>query len=265
SIYPWLFLNAFLTLLAYPLIPLTERLFGFVSPITLTELSDMNRPLLRELALKAPGTLQHSLQVGNLAEAAARRIKANPLLVKVAALYHDIGKIENPGYFIENQSGENPHDDLSPQESARILIRHVTEGAKMARKAGLPPVLINFILTHHGKTRAEFFYRKFKEANTNLPTADDLEFRYPGPLPRTKEESILMLADSVEAACKSLEKPTQEELYALIDKIIDHKLSGGQLADSMLSFRELEECRIVFRQIMKSVHHVRVVYPEEEE
>ena len=163
SVYTLLFINVFLTLLAYPLIPLLERLFGFVSPITLVELSDMNQPLLRELALKAPGTLQHSLQVGNLAEAAARKIGADPLLVKVAALYHDIGKCKHPKYYIENQAGShNPHDEKTEKESAAIIISHVATGVKMARKAGLPTVLINFILSHHGTTRDRVFLQKIR-------------------------------------------------------------------------------------------------------
>ncbi|MGH1436729.1 MAG: HD family phosphohydrolase [Lewinella sp.] len=266
SIYTWLFLNAFLTLLSYPLIPLLERVFGFVSPITLVELMDMNQPLLRDLALKAPGTLQHSLQVGNLAETAARRIGADPLLVKVAALYHDIGKIKNPEYFIENQSGRNPHEGNTPLESAEIIIEHVSEGVRMAKKAGLPPLLIDFIRTHHGDTRTEYFYRKYLDDDEQENGQDEEEhFRYPGPKPRSKEEAILMIADSIEAACKSLKDPTEEELYNLIDKIIEGKQKTGQLKDSVISFRELEQCRMVFRQIMKSVYHVRVAYPEEEE
>lgn len=266
SIYTWLFLNAFLTLLSYPLIPLLERIFGFVSPITLVELMDMNQPLLRDLALKAPGTLQHSLQVGNLAETAARRIGADPLLVKVAALYHDIGKIKNPTFFIENQSGRNPHEDKTPLESAEIIIDHVIEGVRMAKKAGLPPLLIDFIRTHHGDTRTEYFYRKHldEEEEENGPN-EEPQFHYPGPRPRSKEEAILMIADSIEAACKSLKDPSKDELYNLIDKIIEGKLKTGQLKDAVLSFRELEQCRLVFQQIMKSVYHVRVAYPEEEE
>lgn len=266
SIYTWLFLNAFLTLLSYPLIPLLERVFGFVSPITLVELMDMNQPLLRDLALKAPGTLQHSLQVGNLAESAARRIGADPLLVKVAALYHDIGKTKNPEYFIENQSGRNPHEGKTPLESAEIIIEHVIEGVRMAKKAGLPPLLIDFIRTHHGDTRTEYFYRKYLDDDEEENEQDEeQQFHYPGPKPRSKEEAILMIADSIEAACKSLKDPTEEELYNLIDKIIEGKQKKGQLKDSVISFRELEQCRMVFRQIMKSVYHVRVAYPEEEE
>lgn len=263
QVYVWIFLNAFLTLLAYPLIPLLERLFGFVSPITLVELMDMNKPLLRDLALKAPGTLQHSLQVGNLAEAAARRVNADPLLVKVAALYHDIGKTKNPEYYIENQSGRNPHDEHSPLESATMIIEHVSEGVRLAKKAGLPSLLIDFIQTHHGTTRTAYFYHQHLEQGGSKAEAE--AFQYQGPRPRSKEEAILMLADSIEAAGKSLDHPTEEELYGMIDKIINGKLQSGQLKDSLISFRELEQCRLVFRQIMKSVHHVRVAYPEEKD
>lgn len=257
----WLALNVFLILLAYPMIPLLERVFGFLSPITLVELSDMNRPLLRELAIKSPGTLQHSLNVANMAEQAARRIGADELLVKTAALYHDIGKVSNPEYFIENQSGRNPHDDLTYLESAKIIIDHVSEGVRLAKAQGLPPLLIQFIRSHHGDTRAEYFYRKYQEENPDKEVDESL-FRYPGPRPVTKEETILMLADSTEAACKSLKNPSEEELSSFIDKIFNGKLTGGQLAASQLSFQELETCRTIFRNILKSVYHVRIAYPE---
>jgi cyclic-di-AMP phosphodiesterase PgpH len=262
SVYAWIFLNVFLTLLAYPLIPLLERLFGFTSSISLVELSDLNRPLLRELAVKAPGTLQHSLQVGNLSEAAARKIGADPLLVKVAALYHDIGKTLNPEYFIENQGGNNPHSGISNMESARIIIGHVAEGVKKAKKYRLPNVLIDFIQTHHGTTRAEFFYRNYLKENPGKE-ADENLFSYPGPRPRSKEETILMMADSIEAACKSLKSPTGQELDDFIDKIIAGKITLGQMEDSKMTFRELEDCKEVFKQIMRSVYHVRIEYPEE--
>ncbi len=262
DVYIWIFINVFLTLLAYPLIPLLERFFGFTSSISLMELSDMNRPLLRELALKAPGTLQHSLQVANLAEGAAQRIGANPLLVKVAALYHDVGKTANPDFFIENQPGKNPHEDLSFLESAKVIIGHVTEGVKMAKKHRLPNVLINFIKTHHGTTRTEYFYRSYIKENPDL-TFDEEQFRYPGPRPVTKEETILMMADSIEAACKSLKNPTQKELFDFIDKIIAGKITQGQFEDSQMTFQELEACKTVFKQIMKSVYHVRIEYPDE--
>lgn len=258
----WLAFNVFLVLLAYPLIPLLERLFGFLSPITLVELSDMNRPLLRDLAIKAPGTLQHSLNVANMAEQAARRIGADELLVKTAALYHDIGKVSNPEFFIENQSGPNPHDQLNNLESAKIIIGHVTEGIRLAKAAGLPESLIQFIRSHHGDTRTEYFYRNYLKEHPE-ETVDESLFRYPGPRPASKEETILMLADSTEAACKSLKNPTEEELSNLINKVFNGKLTGGQLTSSRLSFQELETCRTVFRNILKSVHHVRIAYPDE--
>lgn len=263
SVYPWIFLNVLFTLLAYPLIPLLERFFGFTSSISLMELSDMNRPLLRELALKAPGTLQHSLQVANLAEAAAQRIGANPLLVKVAALYHDIGKTAKPEYYIENQSGKNPHNDISDLESAKIIIEHVTEGLQMAKKFRLPTVITDFIKTHHGTTRVEYFYRNHLKAFPEH-NFDESLFRYPGPRPSSKEETILMLADSIEAACKSLKDPTEASLTELIDKVVAGKITQGQLLDSEMTFKELEECVQVFKQILKSVHHVRIEYPEEQ-
>ena len=258
----WLALSAFLTLLAYPLIPLLERFFGFTSSITLVELSDMNRPLLRELSLKAPGTMQHSLQVANLADEAARKIGANPLLVRVGALYHDVGKTLKPEYFIENQSGKNPHDELSDLESAKVIISHVTEGVKMAKKARLPAILIDFIKTHHGTTRAEYFYRNYLKEHPEAEV-DENDFRYPGPKPRSKEETILMMADSIEAACKSLKNPTEESLNNLIDKIIAGKITLAQFENSDMTFDELEQCKAVFKQMMKSVHHVRIEYPEE--
>lgn len=260
-VYSWILLNVFFTLLAYPLIPLLERLFGFTSPLTLVELSNMNHPLLRDMAIRAPGTLQHSLQVANMAEAAANRIGADPLLVRVAALYHDIGKVAHPMFFIENQSEGNPHDNLSELESAKIIIAHVTEGVQMARKANLPPLLINFIQTHHGTTRVEYFYRNYKKKHPE-EEIDEALFRYPGPRPTTKEETILMLADSIEAATKSLKSPTKADLTNLIDNIVSHKLSNGQLDASEMNFRELEECRLVFKKVIKSVHHARIVYPD---
>lgn len=260
--FSWYFVHVFLTLLAYPLIPLLERLFGFTSSITLLELSDMNKPLLRELSLKAPGTLQHSLQVANLSEAAAQKIGADSLLVKVGALYHDIGKTKQPTYFIENQSGENPHDQLNHLESAQIIFGHVTAGVEMAKKQRLPSILIQFIKSHHGTTRVEYFYRNYLKDNPEEEVDESL-FRYVGPLPTTKEETILMMADSIEAACKSLKDPTDEQLTGLIDKIIAGKLANQQFVESELTFQELATCVDVFKQIMRSVHHVRIAYPDE--
>lgn len=260
--FPWFFLNGFLTLLAYPLIPLLGRVFGLTSSFTLVELSDMNHPLLRELSLKAPGTLQHSLQVANLSEAAAARIGADPLLVKVGALYHDIGKSKNPEYFIENQRGENPHKLHTTIESARIIIDHVPEGVRLARKHRLPEVLTQFITTHHGTTRVEYFYRTFVHNHPDTP-ATDSDFRYPGPLPKSREETILMMADSLEATAKSLKNPTGGDIDHLVEKIIGDKISQRQFIVSELNFEELEQCKDVFKQTLKSIHHLRIEYPKE--
>lgn len=261
SIYTWFFLNVFLSLLAYPLIPLLERLFGFTSVISLVELSDMNRPLMRELSNKAPGTFQHSLQVGNLAEAAANEIGADPLLCKVAAMYHDIGKTLHPQFFIENQNAKNPHEDLTPLESATMILSHVTEGVALAKKYRLPKLIIDFIRTHHGTTRVEYFYRTYAKAHAD-EVIDEKLFTYAGPKPRSKEESILMLADSVEAACKSLTAPTEQSISQLIDKVITGKLQQQQLSDSEMTFEELEKCRTIFKTMLKSIHHARIVYPD---
>ncbi len=262
TVFAWIFLSAFLTLLALPLVPLLERIFGFTSPLRLRDLMDINRPLLQELALKAPGTLQHSIQVGNLCEAAAREIGADTLLLKAGALYHDVGKMLNPDYFVENQSGaESPHEEKSPMESAQIIIGHVAEGVLMAKKHRLPQVLIDFITTHHGTTRVEYFYRKLVNDQPGTEVAEE-EFRYPGPKPLTKEQTIMMMADSIEAACRSLKTPTEQAIFELIDKIIEGKINMGQMEDSALNFRELEICRQAFRKTMRSVHHQRIEYPE---
>ncbi len=263
KVYLFLFLNAIFMLLAYPLVPLFEKLFGFTSAITLVELSDLNLPLLKELSIKAPGTLQHSLQVSNLAEAAARRVGANPLMVKVAALYHDIGKLKQPEFFIENQSGKNPHDELGDaMESARIIIGHVTEGERLAKKHRLPAVLQNFIRTHHGTTKVAYFFRKYQEENDDIAFDESL-FCYPGPKPRTKEETILMMADSLEAASKSLKNPTGRDIDNLVNGIVGGKISNGQFEFSELTFEELEICKDVFRKLLRSINHVRVEYPKE--
>lgn len=259
----WIGLNVFLTLLAYPLTPMLEKLFGFTSYITLLELSDMNRPLLQRLTAEAPGTLQHSLQVGNLAEAAARKIGADHLLVKVAALYHDIGKLKNPSYFIENQGIENSrHRNLEPLESARIIIEHVTYGVELARKNRLPRKVVDFIKTHHGTTLVMYFFRMYKEQFPGQEFDESL-FRYPGPKPQSREESILMLADSIEAAAKSLKDPTEEELMQLVDKIVEGKISQGQLKESRLSFADLNGSVLEFKKMMKSIYHLRIKYPED--
>lgn len=260
--YPSLFLSVILTLLAFPLIPLIERIFGFTSSIRLSELAELNRPLLKKLSLEAPGTLQHSLQVANLAEAAATKIGANALLVKVGALYHDIGKTIQPIYYIENQNGHNPHDQLSEVESAKIIIGHVKEGVELAKKYRLPKILIDFITTHHGTTRTEYFYRSYLKNNPDKPIVIS-DFCYPGPKPTTKEQTILLLADSVEAASKSLTNPNLQEISDLVDNIIAYKITHEQLTESDLTFEELESCRSVFKNLLKSMLHVRMEYPDE--
>jgi cyclic-di-AMP phosphodiesterase PgpH len=211
--------------------------------------------------MKAPGTLQHSLQVANLSEAAAVAIGANDLLVKVGALYHDVGKTLKPQYFIENQSGTNAHDLLTPLESATIIMAHVTEGVKMSEKFGLPQPIISFIQTHHGTTAVEFFYRKHLETIPDLDGLERAKFVYSGPKPKTREETILMLADSLEAAAKSLKTPTSESIDALVMNIIGHKINQGQLEESALTFNELELCKASFKKTLKSIHHVRIEYP----
>lgn len=258
----WLAVNSLLLLLAYPFIPIVEKLFGFTSSILLAELADMNKPLLKELSIKAPGTLQHSLQVANLSEAAADKIGANGILVKTAALYHDIGKMKQPELYIENSKGVNHHEKLNNFESAKIIIEHVTEGIVMAKKAKLPKVLIDFIATHHGTTRVEYFYRNQLSSEPDRQFDESL-FRYPGPKPSTKEQTIMMIADSLEAASKSLKSPTGQDIDQLIDKIIDHKIDNGQLSDSDLTFNELAICKEVWSSLLRSINHVRIEYPSE--
>ena len=262
SVLIWFSLNGFLTLLAYPLIPLMGGFFGFTSSITLAELSDLNHELLKELSLKAPGTLQHSLQVANLSESAAKAIGANDLIVKVAALYHDIGKTLQPMYFIENQSGTNPHDTLPRLQSAKVIIEHVTEGVKMAEKNGLPKVIIDFISTHHGTTMVEYFYRMHVREKKDGEKDKHL-FQYPGPKPRTKEEAILMLADSLEATSKILKNPNSRSIDELVDRIVGDKIAQGQLDDSTLSFLDLGKCKDSFKKTLKNIHHVRIEYPQQ--
>ena len=257
----WLAGNSVLVLLAFPLIPLMERSFGFVSAISLVELSDMEKPLLKMLSLKAPGTFQHSIQVGHLSEAAAKAIGADSLLVKVGALYHDVGKTFNPEFFVENQHLYNPHEELNCKESAAMIISHVTRGAEFARKYRLPQKLVDFILTHHGTTRVEFFYKTYCNQHPE-EEVDPADFTYPGPKPRTKEEGILMLADSVEATLRSVKEPSTETIHEVVDKTIKHKLEDGQFTQCQLSFNELEIIREVLKQQLVSIYHPRVAYPD---
>lgn len=257
----WLCLNVFLTLLAYPLIPLLERLFGFTSSITLAELSDLNNNLLKELSIKAPGTFQHVLHVATLAEAAAEKIGANSTMARVGALYHDIGKMKNPFNFTENQTNVNPHDSLDYVTSAKLIIEHVPEGVRIAKKFGLPNVIIDFIKTHHGTTKVEYFYRKFVKEHADH-AVDEKVFTYPGPKPKTKEQVIVMLADTVEAAVKSLVNPSEEEINDLVDKLIQAKIEGGQLDRSEITFEDVQVCIRIFKTMLVNMSHIRIAYPE---
>lgn len=252
--------SVLLTLLAYPLIYLFEKVFAITSDLALMELTNTNSPLLRELAFTAPGTFQHSLQVANLAENAIFSIGGNALLVRAGALYHDIGKLENPLYFIENQiSGFNPHDKLSYEESAQIIIRHVSKGVEMAEKANVPEIVIDFIRTHHGETRVDYFYQSYLK---NFPEKmiNDKIFRYPGPIPFTKEGGVLMLADSVEAASRSLKEPDEKSISNLVDKIVKYKLDQEQLKDSAITLKDIETIKTIFKKMLMSIYHVRIDY-----
>lgn len=252
--------SVLLTLLAYPLIYVFEKIFSITSDITLIELTNTNAPLLREMAFTAPGTFQHSLQVANLAENAIYTIGGNALLVRAGALYHDIGKLENPLYFIENQSsGFNPHDKLPYQESAQIIIRHVSKGIEMAHKANLPEIVIDFIRTHHGNTRVDYFFQSFLK---NFPEkfVDENTFRYPGPIPFSKEGGVLMLADSVEAASRALKEPDEKSISDLVDRIVKYKLDQNQLKDSNITLKELETIKTIFKRMLMSIYHVRIDY-----
>ena len=249
-----------LTLLAYPLIYAFERLFGIVSDLTLMELTNSNSKLLRELSLKAPGTFQHSLQVANLAEAAIYKIGGNPLLVRAGALYHDIGKMQNPLFFIENQkTGTNPHKELTPEQSAQVIISHVHKGVEMAKKYQLPDVIIDFIRSHHGTTRVDYFYNTFIKENPDK-LVDESIFRYPGPIPFSKETAVLMIADSVEAASRALKEPTEESINTLVDKIIDYKITQRQFMDANITMRDITDVSDILKSMLKSIYHIRIDY-----
>ena len=256
-------INAFLLIMTYPLLWVFERSFGITTDLTLLELSDTNRPLLKELSLRAPGTFNHSLQVANLAEAAADAIGANALQVRVGALYHDIGKMLKPEYFVENQrQGHNPHDDLKPRMSSLIIASHVKEGLEMGRQYNLPRRVLDFIPTHHGTSRIEYFYQKaLEQKNPDDPDVLESEFRYPGPRPFSKETGILMLADSVEAASRSLENPTHKRLKNLIDSIFEARIADGQLDQTEVTFRDLTRIKETYLSLLIGIYHVRVKYP----
>ena len=257
--------HALLVLLAAPLLFSIEKTFGLTTDMTLLELSDTNRPLLKELSLKAPGTFNHSLQVANLAEAAADAIGANALRTRVGALYHDIGKMRKPEYFIENQQpDENPHERIKPSMSAIVLMSHVKDGLEIAREQRLPAVLRDFIASHHGTSLMEFFYRRAQE-DAGTDAVEEADFRYPGPRPQTNEQAIVMLADSIEAASRSLDKPTPKKLESLIDAIVNSRLADGQLDDSSLTFSDLSTVKETFLGLLSGIYHFRVKYPDQAE
>ncbi|MEM9998376.1 MAG: HDIG domain-containing metalloprotein, partial [Bacteroidota bacterium] len=260
--------NALLLLFTYPLLWVFERAFNVTTDLTLLELSDTNRKLLKELSLRAPGTFNHSLQVANLAEAAADAVGANALRARVGALYHDIGKMLRPEYYIENQQpGENPHDALTPYMSALIIASHVKDGAELARDreyGPLPEMVRDFIPTHHGTTLMEYFYRRaIEQRDEGDPEVETADFRYPGPRPQTTEHGIVMLADSVEAASRSLQKPTPKRLESLIDSIIRARTEDGQLDGTELTFADLAKIKETFLSILSGVYHFRVKYPDQ--
>jgi hypothetical protein len=260
-------INVAITMIAYNLIYLLERVFGETSDLTYLELLDTNHPLLQELARKAPGTFQHSLQVANIAEATINEIGGNALLVHVGALYHDIGKMPHANYFIENMGDgdkkRSPHQKLSCLESAEIIIGHVKKGVDLAHKYHLPREIVQFIETHHGTTRVEYFYRVYLQMNQCVEEEADNLFRYPGPLPFSKETAVLMIADSVEAASRAMKGPTAEKLKELVDGIIDHKIKDGQLENSNLTFKDIANLRRVIKKQMLSIYHGRIEYPAE--
>lgn len=259
----WFAGNGLLLMFSYPLIYIFEKTFGFLSDVTLIELSDTNNPLLRQLAEHAPGTFQHSLQVSNLAEAAIQRIGGNPLLVRAGALYHDIGKMLKPNYFTENQQqDENPHNKLEFDKSAAVIIDHVISGAELAKKHNLPQQIIDFIRTHHGMSKVKYFYISQKNKYPDKDV-DVQKFMYPGPLPYSKETSVLMMADSIEAASRSLKKITPESIRELIDTIIDNQIKEDQFNYANITFYDITLIKEEFQKKLKNIYHTRIEYPKE--
>lgn len=259
-IFGFFLLNGMITLFAQPLIYIYEKMFGLVSDVSLLELSDTNSKVLKSLADKAPGTFHHSMQVANLAEAAANEIGANAMLVRVGALYHDIGKMNHPTFFTENQTTNiNPHLDLTPLESAKIIIKHVIDGIEIAQRSNIPDRIIDFIRVHHGTTYVQYFYKKQEESGQPFNASD---FQYPGPIPYSKETAILMMADAVEAASKSLSNPTFAMIDNFVEKIVTSQMESQQFANADITFKEIEQVKKVLKQKLTNVYHLRVEYPE---
>jgi len=256
--------NGLLVLLSYPVIFVFEKKFLFLSDTTLLELADINQPLLRKLAVEAPGSFQHSLQVANLAEEAARITGANLLLVRTGALYHDIGKIANPKYFIENQTdGISLHDDLNPVDSAKIIISHVKNGVILAKNFKLPVQIIDFIRTHHGTTIAYYFFKKYTDLHP-LDKGKEKEFSYPGPKPFSKETAVIMMADAVEASSRSINNYTEESISELVERIVYLQEQDGQFSDIPLTFKDISDIKSAFKKRLSDIYHVRIAYPERE-
>ena len=259
----WFAINSVFIFAVYPLIYVFEKLFGFISDVTLIELSDTNQPLLRKLADEAPGTFQHSMQIANLAEEVILKIGGNPFLVRAGALYHDIGKIAKADHFTENQFGiQNPHNQLPYTESAKIIVDHVNNGIKLARRNNLPEKLIEFIATHHGTTKAKYFYLKQQEDFPNKQVDKDA-FSYPGPLPTSKEAAVVMLVDGIEAASRSMKDKTEENLRELVNNMVNQKVNEHQLDNSKLTFRDINNIKNILVNKLINVYHVRIAYPKE--
>ena len=260
SMYTYFIINGIFLLLSYPMMYLIEKMFGFISNVTLFELSNTNKGLLRNLSEIAPGTFQHSITVGNLAAEIANRIHANSLLVRTGALYHDIGKMTNPVFFTENQAGVNPHDQLSDLESAQIIISHVTEGLKLAEKFNLPGIIKDFISTHHGSGLTKYFYINYCNEHPDEQVDKEM-FQYPGPNPFTREQAILMMADTVEAASRSLNEYTEESISTLTNKLIDSQVADGFFRECPITFRDIALAKSVLIERLKSIYHTRISYP----
>lgn len=260
SMYTYFIINGIFLLLSYPMMYLIEKMFGFISNVTLFELSNTNKGLLRNLSEIAPGTFQHSITVGNLAAEIANRIHANSLLVRTGALYHDIGKMTNPVFFTENQAGVNPHDQLSDLESAQIIISHVTEGLKLAEKFNLPGIIKDFISTHHGTGLTKYFYINYCNEHPDEQVDKEM-FQYPGPNPFTREQAIQMMADTVEAASRSLNEYTEESISTLTNKLIDSQVADGFFRECPITFRDIALAKSVLIERLKSIYHTRISYP----
>lgn len=258
----WFGVSSFFIFISYPLIYIFEKIFGFVSDVTLIELSDTNQPLLRKLAEEAPGTFQHSIQIANLAEAVIHKIGGNPFLVRAGALYHDIGKTFDPEFFIENQAvGMNPHDQMDHVKSSAVIIDHVANGVRLAQKYRLPEILIAFITTHHGTTQTDYFYKTYQNEHPEM-NVDPKMFTYPGPLPQNKETAVLMLIDGIEAATRSLSEKSVENIRALIENMVEQKIKAKQLIDADLTLREINILKITLLEKLINIYHVRIEYPK---